>query len=60
MMEKSVIIGHSHLKYFDEYIKDCSTEVISHRGCLVEELILFSDVKKAILECGVSKTCHYF
>ena len=48
-----MIIGHSHLKYFDNYIKDESTKVITHSGCLVEELILFSDVRKAVSECGV-------
>lgn len=54
-MDQALIIGHSHLKYYDNYIKDPKTKVISHSGCMVEDLFHFEDVRKEIASSGVSK-----
>lgn len=53
-MDQALIIGHSHLKYYDNYIRDPKTKVISHSGCVVEDLLHFKDVRQEIASSGVS------
>ena len=53
-MDKALIIGHSHLKYFHEYTNDSDTKVLSYSGCLVEDLLTFKDVKTEVKSSRVS------
>ena len=44
----ALIIGHSQLKYFSEYVQDSSIQCLFSSGCTVEELATFPSVKVAV------------
>ena len=50
----ALIIGHSPLKYFSEYVQDNSIQCLFSSGCTVEELATFPSVKEAVPAASVS------
>ena len=50
----ALIIGHSQLKYFSEYVQDNSIQCLFSSGCTVEELATFPSVKEAVPAASVS------
>ena len=50
----ALIIGHSQVKYFSNYVQDRSTKCLCFSGCKVEDLLIFPAVMDAILTVSVS------
>ena len=44
----ALILGHSQLKYFKNYVEDPSIQCFFSSGCTVEDLVTFPGVKEAI------------
>ena len=60
---KSLIVGHSQVKYFHEYVCLPDIKCLSFSGCQIEDLLPkpdvkqrwdISQIKKSIPECQVS------
>ena len=50
----ALIIRHSQLKYFSEYVQDSSIQCLFSSGCTVEELTTFPYAKEAVPAASVS------
>ena len=40
---KSLILGHSKVKYFDQYVSTDDIQCLSYSGCTIEELLTVND-----------------
>ena len=49
----NLIIGHSQVKYFENYLSVMNTKCEYYSGCLIEDLLKESSVKKLIPESQV-------
>ena len=54
MSARTLIVGHSQCKYFDQYLSDIHTDVLCYPGYKVEELLLEPDVVNYIPAVSVS------
>ena len=54
MGARTLIVGHSQCKYFDQYLSDILTDVLCYPGYKVEELLLEPAVVSYIPGVSVS------
>ena len=50
---KTLIVGHSQVKYFKNYVSLPDTECLSYCGCRIEDLLREPEVRRLIPESQV-------
>ena len=54
VIKMALIIGHSQVKYFSEYVQDSKIKCLFSSGCMVEDLLTFPNSKEVISAASVS------
>lgn len=55
----ALIIGHSQVKYFNNYVQNSATKCLFFSGCKVEDLLTFPAVAAAIPAVSVSILLYF-
>lgn len=56
----ALIVGHSQVKYFSNYVQDNSTMCLFYSGCKIEDLLTYPAVLDAVPVVSVSINYSFF